>query len=190
MATAQKTKAAKPAASPRLVTAFLRNCRMSPRKMRVVAQTVVRQPAASAIDRLKMLRKAPAVPLAKLIASAVANASHNFQIAKEDLVVREILVNQGPTLKRWRPRAFGRAGMIRKRPSHITVILAERPGAARKPATAAAKPAEPIKTVTLDELKRGMGDAAGEAGKDGKPGESGRSGGKGFTRKLFNRKAG
>ena len=179
-----------PPAAPRLVTAHLRNFRMSPRKMRVVAQTVARLPALQALHQLKIMRQAPAAPLAKLIASAVANARHNFQITQDDLVIHEILVNQGPTLKRWRPRAFGRAGLIRKRSSHLTVTLAERPGTLR-PAilTPAAQPtAEPLKTMTLDELKRGIGAAgagAREEGGETRPGKGG-----GFRRKLFQRKSG
>lgn len=182
--------AKQPPAVLRLVTAHLRNFRMSPRKMRVVAQTVLRLPVVRALDHLKMMRRAPAAPLAKLIASAVANAGHNFQIAKDDLVIHEILVNQGPTLKRWRPRAFGRAGQIRKRSSHVTVRLVERPGATRKAAVmpAVQATAEPLKTMTLDELKRSVGAVGEGAGEKG--GETPKGKGGGFRRKLFQRKAG
>lgn len=165
---------------------------MSPRKMRLVGQTVVGMPAVAAIDYLKLLPKAAAGPMAKLVASAVANAGHNFQIAKEDLTVKEMLVNQGPTLKRFRPRAFGRAGMIRHRSSHVTVRLLERPGAVRKttPARVVAAAAEAPKTVSLDELKRGLGDGGPSgAGKTG-AGETAKSKSSGFRRKLFQRKSG
>lgn len=189
--TAAPARAVSPAApKQRVVMAHLRHFRMSPRKIRVVAEAVQRMPAASAVDYLKLMPQAPAKPLAKLIASAVANARHNFQIAPNDLVISEILVNQGPTLKRWRPRAFGRAGMIRHRSSHISVKLMERPGAVRA-AAPAKKPAagEAVKTVTLSELRRGVGLGAEREGSKEKTAETAR-GGKGFARKLFNRKAG
>ena len=173
-----------------MVMAHLRHFRMSPRKIRIVAEAVQRMPASAAVDYLKLMPQAPAKPLAKLIASAVANARHNFQIAANDLVISEILVNQGPTLKRWRPRAFGRAGMIRHRSSHISVKLMERPGAARA-AVLAKKPVAgvAVKTVTLSELRRGVGLGDGKDQKDA--GGDGKSGAvKGFRRKLFQRKAG
>jgi len=166
---------------------------MSPRKLRLVAQTVVRMPAKAAVDYLKLMPKAAAAPLAKLIASAIANASHNAQIAPQDLVIQQVLVNQGPTLKRFRPRAFGRAGMIRKRSSHVSVTLVEHSNAAGRAQAAKAQAAaalQPPKTVTLDELKRGLGKGtAGEPGQS-RGREAPRAAGKGFTRKLFQRKSG
>ena len=178
------------AVSPRLVTAHLRKLRRSPRKLRLVCQTVVGMPAVAAINYLKLLPQAAAKPVAKLVASAVANAGHNYQIAKEDLPVKELLVNQGPTLKRFHPRAFGRAGTIRRRSSHLTVRLLERPGATRlRPGTAAAA-VEPPPTVTLEELQRGLGSGpASGAGKAAATASSAAKGG-GFRRKLFQRKAG
>lgn len=177
------------AAAPRMVMAHLRFLRMSPRKVRLVASAVQRMPAVTAIDYLKVMPKAAARPVSKLIASAVANAGHNFQIAKEDLVIQQVLVNQGPTLKRFRPRAFGRAGAIRKRSCHLSVTLMERAGAVRAQPPAKAKAAaEEVKTVTLGELRRGVGLGA-ESGK-GKAEEAKAGAGKGFRRKLFQRKAG
>ncbi|MDD5110420.1 MAG: 50S ribosomal protein L22 [Patescibacteria group bacterium] len=177
------------AAAPRTVLAHLRFLRMSPRKVRLVASAVQRMPAVTAIDYLKVMPKAAALPVSKLIASAVANASHNFQIAKEDLIIQQILVNQGPTLKRFRPRAFGRAGQIRKRSCHLSVTLMERAGAVRAQLPSKAKAAsEEVKTVTLGELRRGVG-LGSEAGK-GKADETKGGAGKGFRRKLFQRKAG
>lgn len=176
--------------TPRTVLAHLRFLRMSPRKVRLVAATVKHMPATAAVDYLKLMPQAGALPLSKLIASAVANANHNFQIASEDLVVQQILVNQGPTLKRFRPRAFGRAGEIRKRSSHISVTLVERAGAGRKISArpkSAAPPSPDLKTVTMAELKRTVSE--GEQRK-GQSSEAHGPAGKGFTRKLFQRKAG
>lgn len=163
---------------------------MSPRKLRLVAQSVVGMPAVAAIDYLKLMPKVAAQPVAKLVASAVANAGHNFQIAKEDLLIKEFLVNQGPTMKRFRPRAFGRAGMIRHRSSHLRLTLVERPGVIRRAVAAKLAHVEPPKTVSLDELKRGLGGGS-EAGL-GKAGSGEATKGKsgGFRRKLFQRKSG
>ena len=67
--------------------------------------------------------KAATEPVAKLLKSAIANAENNLDLNREELVIAEIYANQGPTLKRFRPRAHGRASAIRKRTSHITVVL-------------------------------------------------------------------
>lgn len=127
------------------VTAHLRNLRMSPRKVRLVADLVRGLPVGEADAQLAYLSRAAALPLRKLLASAVANAEHNAKLSRANLYVGQIAVNQGPTLKRFRPRAFGRAAAIRKRSCHVHVVLMERvpttvgraPGA---PATGAAPP--------------------------------------------------
>lgn len=175
--------------SPRAVTAHLRHFRMSPRKMRLVAKTVSRMPAVAAVDYLRLLRKDAALPLAKLMASAIANAKHNFQLPPADLVVEKILVNQGPTLKRYRPRAFGRAGEILRRSCHVSLTLVSR-GAKPAVAAAAKLPSDPaaVKTVSLTDVRRQTA-AGGDRG-PGAAGAAPASGGKGFTRKMFQRKAG
>lgn len=174
------------------VTAYLRYLRMSPRKVRLVAQTVEQKPALAAIDYLKLLRKDAAVPVSKLIASAVANAAHNFQLPSADLVVKQILVNQGPTLQRFRPRAFGRAGAIRRRSCHVMVTLVTGHGRATGASATGSPPsaAAPLPTLTLAGVKRGpsLGTPADRSQTPGR-GE-GRRPGRGFTRKLFQRKAG
>lgn len=107
------------------VRAQLRYLRKSPRKVRLVVDLVRGLPVRNAIAQLRVSKKGSARSIKKLIESAVANAENNFKINREGLFVKTIMVDKGPTLKRWRPRAFGRAGAIRKRTSHITVILAE-----------------------------------------------------------------
>jgi large subunit ribosomal protein L22 len=99
---------------------------MSSRKVRLVADLVAGMDVDEADAQLGHLRKAATVPVRKLLKSAIANAEHNAKLDRRNLFVRQILVNQGPTLKRFRPRAFGRAAPIRKRSSHITVVLEER----------------------------------------------------------------
>jgi large subunit ribosomal protein L22 len=64
-------------------------------------------------------------PVAKVLNSAVANAEHNFALDSDELVVAEAFADEGPTLKRWRPRARGRATRIRKRTCHITIVVSE-----------------------------------------------------------------
>lgn len=97
---------------------------MSPRKVRLVVNTIRGLSVSAAETRLSFLPKLAAQPVLKLLRSAVANAEHNFKLDKKDLFVRYIVADGGPTLKRFRPRAFGRAAPIRKRTTHISLILA------------------------------------------------------------------
>lgn len=105
---------------------------MSARKVRLVADMIRGIDAHTAIARLRMLAKASAKPLEKIVASAVANAEHNFRLDPNALFIKTIFVNEGSALKRWRARAFGRAAPIRKHSCHITVILDERVEQGRK----------------------------------------------------------
>jgi large subunit ribosomal protein L22 len=107
------------------VKAQAKYIRMSPRKVRLVAGIVRGLPTTQALDQLKFANKQAVLPLAKLINSAVANATNNFDLDKDNLYIKEIKVNEGPTLDRWMPRARGRATPIRKRTSHIDIVLAE-----------------------------------------------------------------
>lgn len=108
------------------VTAHLRYLRMSPRKVRLVTDLVKGMDVSEADAQLAHRSRAAVAPLRKLLHSAIANAEHNFKLQAGNLFVQEITVNQGPTLKRFRARAFGRAATIRKRSSHVTVVLGER----------------------------------------------------------------
>jgi len=100
--------------------------RISPRKVRLVADLVRNRPAEEALKPLRFTGKAASRPLKKLIESAVANAENNHGLDIDTLWVRDIQVNEGPTLKRFRPRAQGRAFPIMKRTSHVSVVLEER----------------------------------------------------------------
>lgn len=104
--------------------AELNNYRQSPRKVRVVADTVRGKKAEEAITLLSFMPKRPALPLQKLISSAIANAK-NLSLSSENLVVKKITVDAGSTLFRRRPRSRGMANPIRKRTSHISVTLAD-----------------------------------------------------------------
>ncbi len=97
---------------------------MAPRKVRVVANVIRGKRVPEAERALKFLTRRAALPIEKLLASAVVNARHNFQVADPgSLVISEISVSGGPTLKRRRPRAMGRAFPIKKRTAHVRLIL-------------------------------------------------------------------
>lgn len=105
--------------------AKLSHLRISPRKVRLVADMIRGLSVDKALNQLKFSNKKAAHPLTKLINSSVANAEHNQELKKDNLFIKEIRVDDGPSLKRWRPRAFGRAAGIQKRTSHINLVLAE-----------------------------------------------------------------
>ncbi|MBQ9405662.1 MAG: 50S ribosomal protein L22 [Desulfovibrio sp.] len=99
--------------------------RVSPRKTRLVARNVLGLEVGDAMDLLRYTPNKPAGVLYGVVKSALANASQLGGIDVDAMVVKEIVVNEGPTWKRFMPRAQGRATKIHKRTSHITVILAE-----------------------------------------------------------------
>lgn len=107
------------------IKAELNNHRQSPRKMRLVANLVRGKRADSALDNLTFTTKRAALPIKKLIASALANAKSR-SIPTENLIVKSISVDKGATLYRRRPRSHGMANPIRKRTSHISVVLEEK----------------------------------------------------------------
>ncbi|MCL2539294.1 MAG: 50S ribosomal protein L22 [Oscillospiraceae bacterium] len=106
--------------------AFLRYCRISPRKVQIVLDLIRNQPLEKAVAILKYSPKSASEPLLKLVNSAAANAENNFNMDKDFLYVSECFVSPGPTLKRIRPRARGSANRILKRTSNITVVLQEK----------------------------------------------------------------
>ncbi len=112
------------------ITAHVRNIRMSARKVRLVANLVRGLPLDSAFSQLAVVVKAARLPVEKLLKSALANAENNFQKDRTTLFVQEIQVNESASLKRWRPRAFGRAAPIAKHACTISVVLGEVPGSA------------------------------------------------------------
>jgi large subunit ribosomal protein L22 len=99
--------------------------RMSPQKVRLVVDLVRGKKVEEAKKILLFARKYAADPVNKVLLSALANAKQNPNIDENILYVKEIFVDQGPSLKRWRARAQGRAASIKKRMSHITVVLDE-----------------------------------------------------------------
>lgn len=183
---------------------------MSPRKVRLVADIVRGKKAGEALDQLKFVNKLAAKPITKLIHSGMASAKHNFEIEENNLYIKEIKIDEGPTMHRWMPKAFGRATPLRKRSSHINLILAEikESGvkAAKKreieaPVKLGAKPKEdkgvevPGKSeakekaaVKEEEKGKEIVDPRGE-GRGGHTKIEGKSH-KGFVSKMFRRKSG
>ena len=106
--------------------AKLSYARISSRKVKTVIDLIRNKNVGEALAILKLTPKAASELVEKLLKSAIANAENNHGMDVEKLYVAEIYANQGPTLKRVRPRAKGRAFRIRKRTSHITVVLKER----------------------------------------------------------------
>lgn len=108
------------------VKATAKYLRISPSKARLVARLVKGKKVDQALAILAFTNKKFARMLTKVIRSALANAEHNTGLDVDKLWVKNVLVDQGPMWKRWIPRAMGRATMVRKRTSHVTVILEER----------------------------------------------------------------
>ncbi|HOV87341.1 MAG TPA: 50S ribosomal protein L22 [Syntrophobacteraceae bacterium] len=108
------------------VRAVSKYLRVSPHKARLVADLVRGKMVADALTTLKFTPKKSARFINKTLRSAVANAENARTVDVDTLYVKVILVDEGPRLKRWRPRAMGRATRILKRTSHITVVLAEK----------------------------------------------------------------
>ncbi len=107
------------------IVSKIRYLQIAPRKVRIVADLIRGMKVEEARYQLQFLTKRAARPILKLLNSAVANAKHNFNLEEEQLYISKILVDEGPTLKRWMPRARGMVSPINKRTSHITLILSE-----------------------------------------------------------------
>ncbi|MFA6198481.1 MAG: 50S ribosomal protein L22 [Patescibacteria group bacterium] len=148
------------------VTANLYHYRSSSLKVRLATQFVRGLPVAKAQAQLQFSPRAAAKPILKLLNSAIANAEHNHKMSTEGLYIKELLVTEGATLKRFRPRAFGRAGTIRKRTVHVTLVLADRNAGKTKEKVATAKVAKtaeashPKTTAKPDAAKKSTAKAA------------------------------
>ena len=105
--------------------AVVRHVRMSPRKMRIIANMVRGKKVDEAMGLLKVMPKKAAYVIRKLLISAVANAEHQGQEDVDALVVQACSIDNGPILKRWMPRAMGRANRVNHRTSHVTIVVDE-----------------------------------------------------------------
>lgn len=170
---------------------------MSPRKVRLVAGLVRGKKADYALSQLKFVGKVAGQPVAKLIESAIANAVNNFGLEKSNLFVKEITVDGGPTIKRWTPRAHGRATPINKRTSHVSVTLGELKDSGIHEGKKVVA-AEPVKLSNEPKTDKGIKisdkdvDDQRIEGRivDQKQEGAGATKGKGFSKKVFNRKSG
>ena len=104
---------------------MLRYQRIAPRKVRVVAKLIRGKPVDQAVSILMFTNRGAASVLKKLLVSAIANAEDKSKgsVDTDNLLVRDVAVDQGPKLKRWRPRAMGRATRIEKKTSHIRIVI-------------------------------------------------------------------
>lgn len=107
------------------VTALTKFTRISPKKAREVAREIVGMPAGEALETLKFIPRKAARLLSKTLASAIANAENNHNLSSDTLIVKSATIDEGPTFKRFKPVARGSAHPIRKRTSHMKVILTE-----------------------------------------------------------------
>jgi large subunit ribosomal protein L22 len=119
-----------PALQSRAEARFIR---MTARKIRLVVDAIRGHMVKDAEEMLKFIPKGASVPVAKLLKSAKANATNNFDMLEDNLFVKTVFVNEGPSLKRILPRARGRGDYMVKRTSHIIIILEEKQAAVRKP---------------------------------------------------------
>ncbi len=108
------------------ITAQLKNLRITPRKVRLISGLIKGLDAIAAKSQLDHLIKKSSKPISKLLDSALANAHNNFSLVKENLFIKDIIVNEGMKLKRFRPKGFGSTSPILKRTSRIKIILEEK----------------------------------------------------------------
>ena len=133
-------------AEEQTVRAVAKYVRVAPRKARMVVDLIRGHPAEEAMNILRFTTKQASKAVLKVLSSAVANAKQNAKVAEENLLVSQAYVDEGPTLKRFRPRAMGRASRIRKRTSHITIVVAPKPAEEVTKATKTASAKEEVKT--------------------------------------------
>jgi large subunit ribosomal protein L22 len=173
------------------VKATLKNLRISPKKVRLVVDLVRGMDSIEAQSQLSFLNKGAAKAVLKLLNSAIANGENNLDLKKSNLFIKDIRVDSGMTIKRWRPRAFGRAAMIKKRTSHISLVLEEKiPTVPKKSKKAVVTPivdksvkredVSGSKTAAVDKDKGQMNVQDSKMHGDSK----------GFAKKVFQRKAG
>lgn len=106
--------------------AVAKSVRIAPRKVRLVVDLIRGKKVGEAIAILRLTQRGASPVVEKVLNSAIANAEHNYELDAESLVISEAFVDEGATMKRFRPRAQGRASKINKRTSHITVVVTEK----------------------------------------------------------------
>ena len=175
------------------IKAQLRFLRLPPRKVRAILNVIRGLSIEEAEAQLLLFQKRAARPVLKLLYSAIANAKNTFSLRKEDLQIKRIEAQEGPTLHRWFPRAFGRAAPIRKRSSHLLVILESKKGISvvkKNESSELKKQEENLKEENAEGIKeKGVQGAQKEDKAKIIKKESRSKKDKGFTKKFFSRKA-
>ncbi|HYU64999.1 MAG TPA: 50S ribosomal protein L22 [Candidatus Paceibacterota bacterium] len=166
------------------VTAQLNGLRLAPRKVRAVIDLIKKRDVKDAIDQLHHMVRRPVPQLLRLINSAIATAENTYQMVRDNLYIKELVVNEGIKLKRYMPRAQGRATEVQKKTSNIKLILEEKiPGLkSEKKAAVAEKIAEKkeeVRELKAEEIKKP--EIKREVGKKGLFGRIGK--------RIFSRKA-
>lgn len=129
------------------VKAKARFLRVSAKKVRLLIDVLRGEKVTDALEQLRFSKKLAKEPILKLLNSAVANAENNFELKRENLYIKKIVADEGPIVRRWRARAFGRSAGIRKRTTHLSIVLDElvatpEKGKAKKEKPVEAKPKE------------------------------------------------
>lgn len=172
------------------IKAKVKNLRMSARKVRLVVDLIRKMPVQQALDQLRFINKKAAEPVIRLLKTALADASHNFNLEPSNLKIKEIRVDEGITMKRWMPRAFGRATQIRKRTCQISLILAEIVDSGKKE-TRKVKVDDPVKLEDMaKEVEKGSKNKDKDIKEVKKADVDKEASGKGFASKVFRRKSG
>ncbi len=162
-----------PDTTPPSAMARARYVRITPMKARRVIDLVRGMRAEQALSVLSFTPQAAGEPVRKVLASAVANAENNDRLDRADLVVTEAYVDEGPTLKRFRPRAQGRAFRIRKRTCHITIVVTSLPKVAKPTTSKPAKKAVKASTTKASTTKASTDKASTDKTSAPHTGESG-----------------
>jgi len=170
------------------VTAKLKFIRVSPKKVRLPAGLIRGLDVEKALMQLQFSKKNAALSLSKLLKSAIANAEENEDLKRNNLFVKEITVDGGPSLKRWMPKAMGRATPLVKRSSHITVVLAERVPTVSKKKVKKDDSKDDI--IKIEDLGKIGHDHKKEDKKSGDNNMRGGGTSKKISSKIFNRRTG
>lgn len=171
--------------------ASLQNLRMAPRKVRLVTNLVKGKSVTQAKGQLAFLAKKPAPLVLKLLNSAIANAKHNFEIPEQNLFIKRIMVESGPTLKRWLPRAQGRATPLMKRTCSVKLVLDQlEPTEVKKAKKSKPQVVKPEEVLPVQETKVEKTEPAQEEKPKGVPpqkpyGSSSQSKKRHFSRQTF-----
>lgn len=170
------------------IKAQLNYLHIAPRKVRLVAGIIKGMTVKNAEQVLRRFPKRAATPLLKLMKSAMRSATHNFRIPSDDLRIQKIIIDQGPVYKRTMPRAFGRAAVIRKRTSHVALVVTGGAVGPRSKKEQAEKEIHPLREASLEGIN------AAEIRRDTRQQEKvvsrfPKSKSKGFIKRVFRRKA-